>query len=91
MHTFRILKAPHGSRLLGEDIHTASHLDYPLEPTDLHDLILAAFKSPNDQPRAELNGVIADRTKEGVRVRVVANNSWTDIPWPSIARGIHLK
>ena len=88
MQTFRILPTPHGSRLLGEDIHTASHLDFPISPVDLKHLILAAFKSPDDQPRSELNGVIADRTAAGVRVRVVANNAWADIPWPCIARGI---
>ena len=86
-----IKPTPHGSRLFGEDIHTAYHLDIPISPDDLHTLIIAATKTPDTHPRMELSGVMADRTPEGVRVRVVANNSHFDIPWPIIARGIHRK
>lgn len=91
MKSVRILPTPHGSRLLGEELHTVFHLDVPVSPTDLNTLIKAAFRSPDDQPRVELSGVIADRTQSGVRLRIVANNSWFDIPWEIIARGIHLK
>jgi hypothetical protein len=83
-----IQPTPHGSRLLGEDIHTAFHMDVPLPPDDLHQLIIAAAKSDDLHPRAELMGVIADRTPEGVRIRVVANAAHFDIPWPLIVRGI---
>ena len=88
MATIRILPTPHGSRILAEDIHTAWHLDVPINLDDLHTLIQAAFKSPDDQLRSELQGVFADRTETGVRVRVVANTSHFDIPWPNLARGI---
>lgn len=86
-----ILRTPHGSRILGQDIHTAFHMDVPVSPMDLNHLVLAAAKSDDMHPRAELSGVTADRTPEGVRVRVVANNAHFDIPWPHIVRGIKLK
>jgi len=79
---------PHGSRLIGEDIHTVFHLDIPVPADDLEALIAAATKTDDLDPRVELSGVIAERTPEGVRVRVVANNAHFDIPWPIIARGL---
>lgn len=82
---------PHGSRLIGEDIHTVHHMDVPAPAEDLHALIVAAAKSDDLHPRAELQGVIADRTPEGVRIRVVANQSHFDIPWNFIVRGIARK
>ena len=86
-----IQSTPHGSRLIGEDIHTAYHLDIPIPPDDLQTLIIAATKTRDEHPRAELGGVIADRIETGVRVRVVAGNAHFDLPWPIIARGIHRK
>ena len=52
------------------------------------DRFIAAAKSDDLHPRAELMGVIADRTPSGVRVRVVANAAHFDISWPLIVRGI---
>ena len=86
MRKYTIQTTPHGSRILFEQMNTCSHLDFQIAPPDLHTLILAAFRSPDKAPRAELAGVIADRTANGVRVRVVANNAWMDIPWDIIAR-----
>lgn len=86
-----ILPTPHGSRLLAQDIHTAYHMDVPVGPDDLHALIIAAAKSDDMHPRAELSGVMADRTPTGVKVRVVANESWFDIPWNFIVRGFARK
>jgi hypothetical protein len=83
---YTIQSTPHGSRILAEGWHSRHHLDSQISPTDLHTLILAAFRSPEDAPRAELAGVVADRTQAGVRVRVVTNQSWIDIPWDAIAR-----
>lgn len=91
LQSVNLKQTPHGSRLIGADIHTAFHLDVPIPPDDLYALIIAATKTDDMPPRAELGGVIADRTPEGVRVRVVANTSHFDIPWPIIARGIHRK
>lgn len=88
LQSVTIQPTPHGSRLLGEDIHTAFHMDVPVPPDDLNQLIIAAAKSDDLHPRAELMGVIADRTPEGVRIRVVANAAHFDIPWPLIVRGI---
>lgn len=82
---------PHGSRLIGEEIHTVHHLDVPISPDDLHALIIAATKTPDEHPRVELTSTTADRTPSGVRIHVVANTSYFDIPWPIIARGIHRK
>jgi len=86
-----IQSTPHGSRLIGEDIHTAYHLDIPIPADDLQTLIIAATKTRDEHPRAELGGVIADRIETGVRVRVLANNAHFDLPWPIIARGIQRK
>lgn len=91
LQSVTINRTPHGSRLLGEDIHTAFHMDVPIPPGDLVTLIMAAAKSDGMNPRAELMGVIADRTSHGVRVYVVANQSYFDIPWPLIIRGIAIK
>ncbi len=88
LQSISILPTPHGSRILGQDIHTAFHMDVPLAPDDLNQLIIASAKSSDTNPRVELSGVVADRTPEGVRVRVVANNAHFDIPWPHIMRGI---
>lgn len=88
LQSVTIQRTQHGSRLIGEDIHTIFHLDIPIPPDDLHNLIIAATKTADEHPRVELAGVIGDRTPEGVRVRVVANTSHFDIPWSIIARGI---
>lgn len=86
-----IQNTPPGSRLIGEEIHTGYHLDVPIPANDLHALITAAARTPDDNPRCELGGVLADRTPNGVRVYVVAKTSHFDIPWPIIARGIQRK
>jgi len=83
-----IHETPPGSRLIGEEIHTGYHLDVPIPAADLHSLITAAARSPDENPRCELSGVLADRIETGVRVRVVANQSHFDIPWNVIAQGI---
>ena len=88
MHSIQIDATPHGSRLIGTDIHTAWHINVPITPDDLRTLIIAAAKTPDDNTRVELSGTLADRTDTGVRVRLVANNSHFDIPWPMIVRGI---
>ena len=84
-----IQSTPRGSRLIGEEIHTSYHLDVPIPPDDLQTLIIAATKTPDEHPRSELGGVIADRIETGVRV--VAGNAHFDLPWPIIARGIQRK
>jgi len=86
--TVAIKSTPNGSRLFAEDIHTAYHLDMPIAEEDLRNLIVAAAKADDLHPRAELMGVLADRTENGVRVRNVANTSHFDIPWQFIVRGI---
>jgi len=79
---------PPGSRLIGEQIHTGYHLDVPIPASDLHSLITAATRTEDEHPRAELSGVLADRTPTGVRIHVVASTSHFDIPWNIIAQGI---
>ncbi|WP_299850600.1 hypothetical protein [uncultured Roseovarius sp.] len=91
LQSVTIQSTTHGSRLIGEDIHTAHHLDIPIPPDDLYTLIIAATKTEDTHLRAELGGVLADRTPNGVRVHVVAKTSHFDIPWPVIARGIQRK
>lgn len=91
MTSIRILPTPHGSRILAENMQTAWHMDTPVSPDSLHKLISAAFKSPDNQPRTELEGVYADKTETGIRVRVIANTSHFDIPWQLLARGIDRK
>ena len=86
-----IQSTANGSRLIGTEIHTAYHLDVPVPADDLKTMIIAATKTPDEHPRVELSGVMADRIPEGVRIRVVASNSHFDIPWPIIARGIQSK
>lgn len=86
--TVAIKPTPHGSRIVAEDIHTAYHLDLPIAEVDLRNLIVAAAKADDLHPRAELMGVLADRTENGVRVRNVVNTSHFDIPWQFIVRGI---
>ncbi|MEY8119984.1 hypothetical protein AB9F26_17235 [Falsihalocynthiibacter sp. BN13B15] len=91
LQSVTIQTTPLGSRLIGEDIHTLYHLDIPIPHDDLHALIIAATKTSDEHPRAEIAGVLADRTADGVRIHVVASTSHFDIPWPIIARGIHSK
>ncbi|WP_420586549.1 hypothetical protein [Ruegeria sp.] len=88
MQEFQIVESPEGCRLVGIDIHTATHLPLPITPEDAKALILAAFKSDDDKPRAEFHGVLADKTANGVRVHRVANDSWFEIPWTVIARDL---
>ena len=80
LQSVTIQKTDHGSRLIGEDIHLTYHLDIPIPPDDLYTLIIAATKTDDLNLRAELSGVLADRTPNGVRVHVVANTSHFDIP-----------
>lgn len=75
-----IQSAPNGSRLIGEEIHTAYDLDVPIPADDLNTLIIAATKTPDHQPRVEAAGVYVDRILTGVRVFVVAHTSHFDIP-----------
>lgn len=56
-------------RLVGVDIHTATHLTLPISKEDVKALVLAAFKSGDDKPRSELQGVFADKAANGVRAR----------------------
>jgi len=91
MTSIRILTTPHGSRILAENMQTVWHMDTPCDPNDLHALIFSAFKAPDNHPRTELNGVVADKTESGIRVRVVANTCHFDIPWQILARGIDRK
>ena len=88
MKEFRFVDCPEGCRLVGVDIHTATHLTLPISKDDAKALILSAFKSDDDQPRSEFQGVFADKTAGGVRVRQVAKDSWMDIPWTVIARDL---
>ncbi len=86
-----IRRTARGSQIQGETLFHAYHLDIPIPPDDLHNLIIAAAKTPDEHPRCDLAGVFADRTSTGVRVSVVANTSQFDIPWQTIMRGIDLK
>ena len=86
MKEYHIVETPEGCSLVGIDIHTKTHLPLPITPADAKALILAAYKSDDEHPRAEFHGIVADRTADGVRVRKVANNSWIEIPWSVIAR-----
>jgi hypothetical protein len=88
MQDFRIVETDAGCALHLIDIHTATRLDLPIRPEDAKALIQAAFKSDDDNPRAEFHGILADKTAGGVRVHKVAGNSWFDIPWQVIAREI---
>ena len=83
-----IESTPKGSRLIGNEIHTAYHLDVPLPANELHSLITAAARTPDEHPREEADGVNADRTPAGVRIHVVATTSYFDIPWNIIVQGI---
>ena len=86
MREFQIVETDEGCALVGIDLHTKTHLPLPIRPEDAKALIQAAFKSDDEHPRAEFQGILADRTTGGVCVRQVAKNTWFDIPWPLLAR-----
>ncbi|MFL4471556.1 hypothetical protein ACERZ8_17345 [Tateyamaria armeniaca] len=86
MQNFDLQETPHGSRLLGETHATRWHLDVPLAPDTLDTIIRAAFVAPWNQPRVEVDGVIADQIPTGVQVRVAANSTWFDISWKHLAK-----
>ncbi|MCP5341132.1 MAG: hypothetical protein H6901_02835 [Rhodobacteraceae bacterium] len=86
MRKFEIIDTPEGCNLVASSLSTTTHLPLPITKADAKALILAAFKSDDEHPRAEFHGILADRNADGVRVRKVANNSWFDIPWAVIAR-----
>lgn len=86
MQNFQIIDIPEGCQFTAETTSSKFSLDLPIPGDDAKALILAAFRSPDEKPRAELHGVLADRTVDGVRVRIVAQNHVMDIPWPVIAR-----
>lgn len=71
--------------------HSGSTYPLPISAEDAQALILAAFKAPDTEPRAELHGVLADKMATGVRVRIVGDNSHFDLPWSAIAQGIEIK
>lgn len=86
MKEFHIIEQDAGCVLVGIDIHTKTHLPLPIKKEDAVALIRAAFKSDDEHPRAEFQGILADRTSGGVRVRQVAKDHWFDIAWPLLAR-----
>lgn len=86
MKEFHIVETPEGCSLVGIDIHTQTRLDLPIPVADAKALIHAAFKSDDEHPRAEFQGILADRTTGGVRVRQVAKTNWFDIEWQLLAR-----
>ncbi len=81
MKTCHITETPHGSRLCATELFNAWNLDVPLKPGALQQLIRDAIKTPDEHPRVEKDGVAADRMPEGVRVHVLKNTTWFDIPW----------
>ncbi|WP_424833046.1 hypothetical protein [Ruegeria sp.] len=86
MQEFQIVESPEGCRLVGNDIHTSTHLPLPISPEDAKALILAVFKSDDDQHGCEFHGVLADSTANGVRIRQVGKDAWFEIPWKLVLR-----
>ena len=72
------------------DYHVASNLPLPIQADDAKALIYAAFQADPADPRREFHGVLADKMASGVRVRVVGRDSWFDIPWCNLARGLEV-
>ena len=75
------------SALNFKSVSSGTSLPLPIRADDAKHLIAAAFQAPDDNPRAEFQGVLADKMVHGVRVRVVGQQSHFDIPWSAIAQG----
>jgi len=85
---FTINETPNGAKLVGYDMNRRPQFELPLPASreDLNNLIRAAACAPLESPRVEIDGVQADQTENGVRVRNVARQSWFDIPWRLIVK-----
>ncbi|WP_170430672.1 hypothetical protein [Ruegeria arenilitoris] len=88
MKTCHIKETPHGSRLCATELFNAWHLDVPLSPTELQELLRKAITTSDMHPRVDSNHVAIDRTPEGVRVHVVKNTTWFDIPWHILVKDL---
>lgn len=86
MKTCHIKETPHGSRLCATELFNAWHLDVPVKPDTLQQLIRDAIKTPDEHPRVEKDGVAVDRTPTGIRVQHVRNTSWMDVPWNIVVK-----